>query len=1203
MRRFPVFILFFFTVSAVFFSCKNKSSDAEQPPQITYANPARQTLKVSIKKLDRSKIKTIKVHPQVKKFDLDKLPVSSYDSTGFKPLKYPIEKTKINLDGLRENDLDIDKLPSRPLKFSTQQLPPPKLIKSGLPHLKNATQFLYQLGIQEGLEGSYVTGVMTDRDGFIWIASSKGVYRYDGSNLLFYLPVNNYHFIVSMKQDTAGRIWMLSVYKGGLAILDTKEGTLKTPAISAGLADQDLVGMIFDRQQRVWISTYSPNGVAIIDPQRQTVKWLDKTHHLSDRYSTGVAQDDKHHIWISTYKGLNIIDPDRKKIKYFNRSAGLKSDTVDYLAFDRTTGNLWLSLKDGLLNVIDFKKGSVETIKDFRRPGESMQNFFQDKAGTIWIGTSKQGLVTIDRKNSTAKKINNENGLADNSVGSMDQDSTGQLWMTVFTGLNMISNNPAIIEKIGNTRIDVITEDAQGLVWELGFNHGLDIIDRKNKTSRHLGIREGLLGDTANQVAESGAKMYIATATGIEIIDRQRKTITKIGKAEGYSGKPNCITVDKKGRVWIGERYGLDIFDPAANRVMLLGKTNGFDDGEVDVMQTDEKGRVWMSTAVGRADIIDIDALTISKTNSGFVSAVGGGTFLQDKNGNMWMGSDHGLYIFSAGGTLTRFSVQQGLIDDRVASLAQRGNQIYVTTLGGLSIITPPDGLAVDKKWRVKSFGRNYGLTKTNPNYALTDALSSDGKLLWGDYGITVFDPDKAHFSQPPVYISGLNIMDQPGIFNGRAYTVSNGHSWDGLSGPFNLPVNLQLPHDQNYVQFNFTTLNFRMRDTAWYSYRLNGRDTGWSKRTPLDHSNIYFNLAPGAYTLEVVSRTSESEWSKPATFSFNINPAWWETWWAYVLYVALFAGIVWGFATYRSRQLVKEKRVLEHKVQVRTEEVIQQKEEIEAQRDNLEISFKELKNAQTQLIQSEKMASLGELTAGIAHEIQNPLNFVNNFAEVNQEMIDELEEELNAGNIEEALAIAADIKLNEQKINHHGRRADGIVKGMLQHSRTAGGEKQPTNINAVAEEYMRLSYHGLRAKDKGFNAEMVMHFDPDLPKIMAVGQDIGRVLLNLFNNAFYAVNLKKKTAASGYNPEVSVTTTMEGNHVIIEIKDNGAGIPDDIKEKIMQPFFTTKPTGEGTGLGLSLTYDMVVKGHGGSIQVNSIEGEGSAFIIHLPLI
>jgi two-component system NtrC family sensor kinase len=277
------------------------------------------------------------------------------------------------------------------------------------------------------------------------------------------------------------------------------------------------------------------------------------------------------------------------------------------------------------------------------------------------------------------------------------------------------------------------------------------------------------------------------------------------------------------------------------------------------------------------------------------------------------------------------------------------------------------------------------------------------------------------------------------------------------------------------------------------------------------------------------------------------------------------------------------------------------QKQEIDLQKAKVEHTLDELKSTQNQLIQSEKMASLGELTAGIAHEIQNPLNFVNNFSEVNQEMIDELKVELKGGNVNEALAIADDIQQNEEKINHHGKRADFIVKGMLQHSRTSTGERQLTNINVLADEFFKLSYHGLRAKDKSFNAEMITDFDKNLPAINVVQQDMGRVVLNLFNNAFYAVNQKAKTAGVNYRPEVTISTGMENGWVIIKVKDNGVGIPDAIKDKIMQPFFTTKPTGEGTGLGLSLTYDMIVKGHGGKIEADSKQGEYTTFTISLP--
>ncbi|MES2108642.1 MAG: ATP-binding protein [Bacteroidota bacterium] len=318
---------------------------------------------------------------------------------------------------------------------------------------------------------------------------------------------------------------------------------------------------------------------------------------------------------------------------------------------------------------------------------------------------------------------------------------------------------------------------------------------------------------------------------------------------------------------------------------------------------------------------------------------------------------------------------------------------------------------------------------------------------------------------------------------------------------------------------------------------------------------------------------------------------------------LATVAAFVWIFGKWANsnkqeealRIAAERKAELEALVSARTAELVKQKE-------NLQEIVEELKATQDQLIQSEKMASLGELTAGIAHEIQNPLNFVNNFSEVSMELIEEMTEELEKGDKDEAIAIASDIKQNLEKIRHHGQRADGIVKGMLQHSRASSTTKESTDINKLADEYMRLSYHGLRAKDKSFNAHLEMHLAESLPVIEVVPQDIGRVLLNMFNNAFYAVQQKSKTLGAEFKPTVSVTTKTQGGLMIITVRDNGTGIPDAIKEKIMQPFFTTKPTGEGTGLGLSLSYDIVVKAHGGKIDIDSKEGEYTEFTIKLPL-
>lgn len=296
-----------------------------------------------------------------------------------------------------------------------------------------------------------------------------------------------------------------------------------------------------------------------------------------------------------------------------------------------------------------------------------------------------------------------------------------------------------------------------------------------------------------------------------------------------------------------------------------------------------------------------------------------------------------------------------------------------------------------------------------------------------------------------------------------------------------------------------------------------------------------------------------------------------------------------------QNKIIAARKNELEYMVEERTSELKKQTEE-------LQHALTDLKSTQVQLIQQEKMASLGELTAGIAHEIQNPLNFVNNFSELSIELAQELRDEIEKPEVDKSFIIklVTDLSHNQQKINHHGKRADAIVKGMLQHSRTTAGKKEPTDINALADEYLRLSYHGLRAKDKIFNATLQTKFDDSIGKINIVPQDMGRVLLNLFNNAFYSVSQKKKSVGDGYTPTVSVTSAKMGNKIEIRVKDNGFGIDEKILDKIFQPFFTTKPTGQGTGLGLSLSYD-IIKAHGGELQVVNKEGESVEFVVSLP--
>lgn len=363
-----------------------------------------------------------------------------------------------------------------------------------------------------------------------------------------------------------------------------------------------------------------------------------------------------------------------------------------------------------------------------------------------------------------------------------------------------------------------------------------------------------------------------------------------------------------------------------------------------------------------------------------------------------------------------------------------------------------------------------------------------------------------------------------------------------------------------------------------------------------------YYNLKDSLYTVEKETQLSQLEsvyviekkdlqleTQELAIEKKNIQNTTYIILFAFsVLTLALL--LVYYFKSRKKNQLLTSKNTL-----------------INKQKETLEDTLKDLKMTQAQLIQSEKMASLGELTAGIAHEIQNPLNFVNNFSEVSTELIEEMNEEINSKNYEDVKDIAIDVKANLEKIIHHGKRADGIVKGMLQHSRSGSGKKEPTDINKLADEYLRLAYHGLRAKDKSFNAELKSDYDESISKVPVISQDIGRVILNLFTNAFYAVheksNLVRASKNVTYNPTVSISTKKIKDSIEIKVSDNGSGISNTVKDKIFQPFFTTKPTGQGTGLGLSMSYDIITKGHGGDITVNSETGEGTTFTIILPIV
>jgi signal transduction histidine kinase len=476
-------------------------------------------------------------------------------------------------------------------------------------------------------------------------------------------------------------------------------------------------------------------------------------------------------------------------------------------------------------------------------------------------------------------------------------------------------------------------------------------------------------------------------------------------------------------------------------------------------------------------------------------------------------------------------------------------------------------------------FGKAQGVNgpKLNSNIC----QGSNGELYFAaDDGYYVISPGNIRLNSnlipPEIIFSDLRI----GGTSVKSEIISP------LSVPIEQATEISLKYNQNSFDIDFAGINYSNPDYNRHQFMLQNYDTIF-REVHSDKTASYFNVPPGSYIFKVKAASSDGVWAE-RDMKITITPPWWRTWWAYGFYCLCLL-----VAIYFTDRIQRKTVIERERAKTRERELAQAKE--------IEKAYTELKTTQSQLIQSEKMASLGELTAGIAHEIQNPLNFMNNFSEVNVELIDELRQEMKNGNTDDADSIAENIRENELKINHHGKRADSIVKGMLQHSRSSSGFKEPTDINAMVNEYLRLAYHGLRAKDKDFNATIITDFDKSIGNTNIIPQDIGRVLLNLYNNAFYAVSEKRKSENAGYEPTVSVNTKKINDKVEIRVKDNGNGIPQKVIDKIFQPFFTTKPTGQGTGLGLSLSYD-IVKAHGGEIMVNTREGKFTEFTVNLPL-
>ena len=1088
-----------------------------------------------------------------------------------------------------------------------------------------------------------VNSMAQDRYGYMWFAdqTNKCLARYDGYHIKIYQhdPGDSNStegiYFECITADASGNIWEGTPYGVDKFDLATNKFIhYHYPKNEKGSGDYAL---LFDHKGILWMG--GGGGLSSLDPVTGKFTFYvnkdNDTSSLSYNVVRSLYEDKAGVLWVGTGIAFDL-DTKGGGLNRFNKETGtftrymhdpdnpqsLISNKVRAM-FEDSKGNFWVGTDGDGLHIMNRKNGTFERLtydplhpeKLSRPPVEKGKEYdhitfiAEDVSGKIWIGTYAEGIVCynpgtkkLDHFNSDDKK--RPKGYTDNSTWGIYISKDGVVWITdehsdlfrvdpLQTGFSEVK-----MEERGSP-IHFL-EDSAGNLWMTLNEGGLLMVNPKSNERKRFEHNPNdsfsISSDYGTLIQQrADGQMWVGTWNGKNLFNPKTGRFKRAyynPEINGQNQVTNAVfgLLETKNEIYFGVGIVLNVQNKTTGIITRYTNnprdTNSISPGGVLSLVNNGDGNIWMS-------VYNEDSSTLELFNTGtkkfrhYLRGMIIWDVFKSTDGSIWVGTSKGLYrrnnsqdsFFQVAREGSEFNKA------RVKSITEDADKnIWGISTLGVFMFNP-------FKNELNIYGDKFGVFDVGALAYESTYKANNGELFFANphgyykcFPKDVFNPVPPEILITDFKINGYSIKRDSGELNGNALEDAK---------------EITLTHNENKIAIDFAGIHYADPENNIHQYKLEGYESEW-RDVREEKTAYYFNMPPGHYVFRVKA-TSSYGVKAEKSIKIIVLPPWWLTWWAYTFYVILFAIAVWSFIKWRIKALQKEKIILEEKVANRTKELKEEKELVES-------TLSELKVTQAQLIQSEKMASLGELTAGIAHEIQNPLNFVNNFSELSSELMDEMNSELQKGEYDEAKLIAGDIKRNLEKINHHGRRAGDIVKGMLQHSRVSTGVKEPTDINALAAEYLRLAYHGLKAKNKEFNAILKTDLDNSLSadeagigKINIVPQDIGRVLLNLYNNAFYAVNERASSAVQPYEPTVSVTTKNMGDKIAITVADNGNGIPQKIIDKIFQPFFTTKPTGQGTGLGLSLSYD-IIKVHGGEIKVNTNEGEGTEFLVLLLL-
>jgi ligand-binding sensor domain-containing protein/signal transduction histidine kinase len=1093
----------------------------------------------------------------------------------------------------------------------------------GVAQRKSIRQYVHQVWTTDnGLPQNSAFSFVQSRDGYLWFGTDEGIARFDGVEFRVFDRTNTRglpsSYFVRLLEDSVGGIWarpagfapgVVRYYDGSFTFYDTSNGL----------------------------------------PSNRTVAWE------TDRNGT---------TWIGTWGGLAEFQDG--KFRTYTVRDGLPSDTISGLGLD-SKENLWISTKRGLARLAG---GKIETMTGHQGFPDTVflnvnppKNIFEDSHGTLWMTTATDllsysgGVITRYRK----KEV-----LSNPRIQAMHEDAKGTLWIATAGGLNSFSHGRFTKYNISNDQYEnnifLIREDREGSLW-LGTYKG--IARFADGSFERYDRSDGLSDNTITDIfIDREGSIWVGTDGGGLNRFRDEKFVTYSSKVGLSYDMVLTAIQDRQGAVWIGTSYGglnrlkdgvIKVFEnkklPPLLNIRALGEDKqgtlwiGCDRG----CFTLRDGTISMVSKIidGQPDILP-GAFLLTRSGDWLLSSRNAllrrddGTFrkllsvgsesnvadyileiFEDSHGMFWLSTQNGLYwykngtvqkvgrdqgftgkwaedfyedaqgviwfgVYNAGlfrykdGTFYSISPRQGLFDYVVYTvLEDRAGYLWMSSNRGVfraskrELNDVADGKA--QTVHCTSYGTADGMEsrECNGGYSPSGCILRDGRICFATTkGLAVVNPADIKVNPIPPSV----VIDR--------FVV------DGVEQPTSETV--QVPAGGGRFEFHYAGISFVGAHDVHYKYQLEGLDEGWIDAGSRREA-FYTHLYPGKYTFRVIAANSDGVWNdQGALMSFVLQAHFYQT--AWFIGLAIFAFLTVGptFYFYRLRSLKKRKAELEELVQERTGE--------------LQKTVSNLKETQNQLILSEKMASLGQLTAGIAHEIKNPLNFITNFALLSHDLTNDLREELaherqrvDKERAQEIESILNDLDQNVSKINEHGKRADSIVRGMLLHSRGKAGERQSTDLNALLSEYTNLAYHGMRAQDSSFNVKIETEFDPAIGRVDVVPQDLSRAFLNIVNNACYAANDKRKTAENGFSPVVNVSSRNLADRIEIRIRDNGNGIPQTIREKIFNPFFTTKPAGSGTGLGLSLSYDIVTQEHKGEIRIVTEEGKFTEFLIVIP--